>query len=118
MNDELPELFANVTPPPAPAGLRRQVLKSVERELARRSKSRWERRFELAAAACLLLGVGLTTWQTLTDSAWQRVVRRPADSPAAGSAFAARHALGDKKLTDFINRRLASRPPEPNERAA
>ena len=53
MNDELPDLFGDVAPWPAPAELRSGVLTAVGRELARRRKPRWERMFELSVAASL-----------------------------------------------------------------
>jgi hypothetical protein len=69
MNDELPDLFGDVAPRPAPADLRSGVLAVVGRELAGRRKPRWERLFELSAAASLALGVGLSAWVWRTEGA-------------------------------------------------
>ena len=62
MNDELPEIFEQITPPPAPPALRPRVLAAVEGELAKRRKPRWERVLELSVAASFVLGVGLNAW--------------------------------------------------------
>ncbi len=59
MNDELPEIFEQISPPPAPPALRARVLAAVEGELAKRRKPRWERVLELSVAASFVLGVGL-----------------------------------------------------------
>jgi hypothetical protein len=71
MNDGLPEIFEQLRVPPAPAELRARVLGAVEQELKRKRRPRWERMFELASAACLLIGIGLTVWQWKADAAWR-----------------------------------------------
>ena len=59
MNDELPEIFEQIPPRPAPPGLRERTLAAVERELKRPRKPRWECVLELSVAASFLLGIGL-----------------------------------------------------------
>jgi hypothetical protein len=108
MNDDLPEMFERVQPRRAPAELRVAVLAAVERELARPGKPRWERAFELAAAACFLVGVGLTAWQANSDNPWQRMAAESAAGSGAG--YAGRAEFGDERLADFVNKRLAQRP--------
>jgi hypothetical protein len=63
MHDDLPEIFEQLKPSGAPAYLRSRVLATVEGELAKRRKPRWERVLELSVAASFLLGVGLNVWQ-------------------------------------------------------
>jgi hypothetical protein len=110
MNDDLPEIFEHVHPRPAPARLRREVLSAVERELSRPRKPRWEQALELSAVACFLLGVGLTAWQWESEGPWQRLAATEPKA-ASGAWYADRPAFGDDRLADFVNRRLAARPP-------
>jgi hypothetical protein len=63
MNDDLPEIFDQVQPPPAPPHLRARTLAAVNGELAKHRKPRWERVLELSVAASFVLGVGLNVWQ-------------------------------------------------------
>lgn len=65
MTDELPKIFDELVPPPAPPELRLRVLAAVDRELKGR-KPRWERALELTVAASFVLGVGLNAWQFST----------------------------------------------------
>ena len=83
MMDELPKIFAQCMPRPAPAELRAQTLAAVERELAQRRKPRWERALELAVAASLLLGVGLNVWLWQSDAARQINLAQHGPSTAA-----------------------------------
>jgi hypothetical protein len=109
MNEELPEFFDDLRPRTAPVRLRREVLAAVDRELSRRRKPRWERALELAVAACFLVGVGLTAWQWKSEGPWQRLGTPPASS--GGDRYADRPAFGDDRLAEFVNKRLAARPP-------
>lgn len=105
MNDELPEIFDEQRPRPAPPALRTRVLAAVERELTRHKKPRWERALEWGVAACLLVGIGWNAWQWESQTPWQRVA---APASAAGSTrYADRPAFGDERLADFVNKRLA-----------
>jgi hypothetical protein len=83
MTDEQPRIFDFCTPRPAPIALRAQTLAAVERELARRPVARWERGFELAVAASLILGVGLNVWLWRTDETRQMGLAQRAPSAAA-----------------------------------
>jgi hypothetical protein len=83
MTDERPKFFDRYTPRPAPVALRSQTLAAVDRELARRQKPRWERGFELAVAASLVLGVGLNVWLWRTDETRQMELAQRAPSAAA-----------------------------------
>jgi hypothetical protein len=80
VTDDLPEIFDPCTPRPAPAELRARTLSAVDRELARRRKPRWERAFQWAVAASLLVGVGLNVWL------WRAGAARPAMHGAPGLA--------------------------------
>ena len=55
-SDSLEELLGQVTPQPAPPGLRPQVLKAITQELETVRGSPWLRRAAIAVAASLLLG--------------------------------------------------------------
>jgi hypothetical protein len=83
VTDERPEFLDRCTPRPAPVALRLQTLSAVERELARQRTPRWERGFELAVAASLLLGVGLNVWLWRTDESRQMEFAQRAPSAAA-----------------------------------
>lgn len=94
MNDELPESLRRVVPPAAPAALRPRVLDAVNAELHARRRPRWERMFELASAACLVVGLCATAWQWRADRQWQNrrdvgpLAQRDVDglAPQAGPA--------------------------------
>jgi hypothetical protein len=99
MTDDLPKIFAQCTPQPAPAALRLQTLAAVDGELVRRRTPRWERALELAVAASLVLGIGLNTWLWQADDAWQ-TRGRPAGAAAHEGGLAAestRHNRPDDK---------------------
>ena len=81
--DDLPKIFESCAPRPAPAELRSRTLAAIERELVRRQKPRWERAFELAVAASLLLGVGLNVWLWRTAESPQMGLAQRAPSAAA-----------------------------------
>jgi hypothetical protein len=63
MHDDLPEIFEQLKPHVAPPELRSRVLASVNSELAKLGKPRWERVLEWSVAASFVLGVGLNVWQ-------------------------------------------------------
>jgi hypothetical protein len=98
VNDELPKLFEQCLPRPAPADLRARTLTAVDRELNRRRKRPWERVFELTAAAILLVGIGLNAWLLASDHPWRagrpdgHFAATPAVRSQAGGSFAA-HGL-------------------------
>ena len=77
MNDNVPRMLRRLTPRPAPAELRGQVLDAVERELGRRRKPRWEHAFERSVAAFFLIAVALACWRTRTEVQWQSRVYSP-----------------------------------------
>jgi hypothetical protein len=95
MTDDLPKIFAECTPQPAPAALRLQTLAAVERQLARRRVPRWERALELAVAASLVLGIGLNTWLWQAEGPWQPRADRLAGA-AQRRAVAHENALAAK----------------------
>ncbi len=118
MTDELPEIFDRLKPQPAPTELRPRVLASVERELARRKKPRWERALELGVAACLALGVGLNVMQWQSSANWhERVYGSSIESAGAerhGRAFASSDAHVDQLIHDrlvMLGPRRASQTP-------
>ncbi len=94
MNDELPELFARLTPRAPDEALRGSVLAAVAQELSlhkpqhkpqqepeqesKKRRVRWERICEWSVAAALVLGIGLNVWQQTADEAWQTRLYGPA----------------------------------------
>ena len=72
MNDDLPEIFDQIPPRPVSPALRARTLATVETELAKRRKPRWERVLERSVAALVIIGVGLNAWQFSSPrAAWQ-----------------------------------------------
>jgi hypothetical protein len=111
MTDQLPEIFAGLTPHSAPPELRSRVLVAVERELARRKKPLWERALELSVAACLVLGVGLNVWQWRADADWQqRVFGSPVQS-ARSQSHDRTLAASDEDVEQLIRNRLVMLAP-------
>jgi len=109
VSDELPDIFRQLRPRPAPAALRPRVLDAVERTLARSTKPRWERAFELAAAACLMLGVGLNVWCWRTEEPWQLRVYGP--SPIPGTIVAVAQSVAaatDRQTGERVKEQLAA----------
>jgi hypothetical protein len=73
MTDQEPDAIKHVTPRRASASLRGRVLDAVADELARPSRRgppRWERWFELSAAACLVVGAVMAFWQLQANERW------------------------------------------------
>src|SRR5262245_14680257 len=111
MSDELPDVF-QMNPRPAPANLRGRVLAHVERELARRRKPPWERAFELAAAACLAIGVSLSVWQWQAERQWHARVFGPPIESVRLAQRARALAGADSALAESLMKRLALHAPQ------
>ncbi len=115
MNDELPDLFGDVAPRPAPAELRSGVLAAVGRELARPRKPRWERMMELAVAASLVLGIGWNVWLARSDATWRERVFGPGQQSAAlaevgGNVASAVEPPAEKTLGQRLSSVWLSKP--------
>ena len=102
MTDERPKIFDQCTPQPAPAALRSPTLAADERELARRRTPRWERGFELAVAASLVLGIGLNTWLWRHGGALQMGISERAPSVAARIQHQPLRAGSEKRGKDVV----------------
>jgi hypothetical protein len=108
MKDSVPRMLRKLTPCPAPAELRGQVLDAVERELNRRKKPRWERMFERSVAASLLIAVGLACWRTRADEQWQaRVFGPPAVPSAIAEVAKAVASVTDEQTGRWFQERLS-----------
>ena len=101
MNDDLPEIFEQIPPQPAPPSLRERTLASVERELKRPRKPRWERVLERSVAALLVIGVGLNAGNYYFSN---DVLPSPADE--SRSMFRSRE-LGDLQIAEAVSKRMA-----------
>jgi len=66
MSDDTERILERLCPRGAPPELRQRVLEAVGKGLAAGPTSRWGRRWGLAVAAGLLLGVSLNVWAVRT----------------------------------------------------
>ncbi|MBI3838192.1 MAG: hypothetical protein HY288_09710 [Planctomycetia bacterium] len=109
MNDNVPRMLRKLTPRPAPAALRGQVLDAVERELNRRKKPRWERMFERSVAASLLIAVGLACWRTRADEQWKARVYGPRPVPSSIAEVAqAVASVTDQETGRWVREQLSA----------
>jgi hypothetical protein len=106
MTDELPEIFDQIKPRPAPRELRGGVLAAVERELASRRKPVWERALEIGVAASLVLGIGLNVWQWRSGASWQQPVDRSSAEFALTRLQTGDVASSDADVDQLIHDRL------------
>jgi hypothetical protein len=104
MQDDLPEIFEQLKPPAAPPSLRPRVLATVNSELAKRRKPRWERVLERAAVMLVAVGVGLNVWQVSQPDVIA-VIREQHASPAV----ARRSRMFDRELEQSLEGRMAIR---------
>jgi hypothetical protein len=61
-NEDIEQLLGRLSPRGVPPELRPRVLAAVASRLQTRPETFWRRRFALAAAASILVGIGLNVW--------------------------------------------------------
>jgi hypothetical protein len=110
VNEDLEGVLGRLTPRGAPPGLRPQVLAAVEDRLQAPAVSPRTRRWALAAAALLLVSVGLNVWVNRMHERRLAGLLGPPPVPYEAAQIASAIArVSDAETGQWFLRRLAAR---------
>jgi hypothetical protein len=118
MQDDLPEIFEQLKPPAAPPSLRPRVLATVNSELAKRRKPRWEQVLELSVAALLFLGIGINAWQAYAPTSPWNSIRAEHQLIVQGDGSAAKATRQERPAHGLLDHHYARLLVELSEKTA